>query len=162
MRKSLVAIENWAVVESVISPSYEDLQPGKHLMGNVLGHASLQNTKLIYTSRILNVFPGVVETLNTLYQLGEPSEEYQEWERKREAGLLPEAALRARHQRLRTTTRRQPKVASRLGSHLLSKFGHQTGYIRFDPAFFLAFLDTYSRRTHLCRGQPRSSGRPMR
>jgi len=96
MRKSLVAIENWAVVESVISPSYEDLQPGKHLMGNVLGHASLQNTKFIYTSRILNVFPGVVETLNTLYQLGEPSEEYKEWERKREAGLLPEAALRAK------------------------------------------------------------------
>jgi hypothetical protein len=89
MRKSLVAIENWAVVESVISPNYEDLQPGKHLMGNVLGHASLQNTKLIYTSRILNVYPGVVETLNTLYQLGEPSEEYKDWERKREAGLLP-------------------------------------------------------------------------
>jgi len=96
MRKSLVAIENWAVVESVISPSYEQLQPGKHLMGNVLGHASLQNTKLIYTSRILNVFPGVVETLNTLYQLGEPSEEYKEWERKREAGLLVDTGLRAR------------------------------------------------------------------
>jgi len=90
MRKSLVAIENWAVVESVISPSYEELQPGKHLMGNVLGHASLQNTKLIYTSRILNVYQGVVETLNTLYQLGEPSEEYKDWERKREAGLLPD------------------------------------------------------------------------
>ncbi len=96
MRKSLVAIENWAVVESVISPSYEELQPGKHLMGNVLGHASLQNTKLIYTSRILNVFPGVVETLNTLYQLGEPSEEYKDWERKREAGQLPDSGLRVR------------------------------------------------------------------
>src|SRR5271165_6774581 len=96
MRKSLVAIENWAVVESVISPSYEELKPGKHLMGNVLGHASLQNTKLIYTSRILNVYPGVVETLNTLYQLGEPSEEYKEWESKHEAGLRPEATSRAR------------------------------------------------------------------
>jgi len=96
MRKSLVAIENWAVVESVISPSYEELKPGKHLMGNVLGHASVQNTKLIYTSRILNVYPGVVETLNTLYQLGEPSDEYRAWERDREVGRLPHAALRAR------------------------------------------------------------------
>src|SRR5277367_3279436 len=96
MRKSLVAIENWAVVESVISPSYEELKPGRHLMGNVLGHASLQNTKLIYTSRILNVYQGMVETLNTLYRLGEPSEEYKEWERKREAGQLPEVAQRAR------------------------------------------------------------------
>lgn len=96
MRKSLVAIENWAVVESVISPSYEELQPGKHLMGNVLGHASLQNTKLIYTSRILNVYQGVVETLNTLYQLGEPSEEYKEWERRREANALSAAGLRSK------------------------------------------------------------------
>ena len=96
MRKSLVAIENWAVVESVISPSYEELQPGRHLMGNVLGHASLQNTKLIYTSRILNVYQGVVETLNTLYQLGEPSEEYKEWERRREAAALSAAGLRSK------------------------------------------------------------------
>ena len=96
MRKSLVAIENWAVVESVISPSYEDLLPGKHLMGNVLGHASLQNTKLIYTSRILNVYQGVVETLNTLYQLGEPSEDYKDWERKREAGSPDGARTRTR------------------------------------------------------------------
>jgi|SRR5580704_3750392 hypothetical protein len=96
MRKSLVAIENWAVVESVISPSYEELQPGRHLMGNVLGHASLQNTKLIYTSRILNVYQGVVETLNTLYQLGEPSEEYKEWERRREANALSAAGLRSK------------------------------------------------------------------
>lgn len=96
MRKTLVAIENWAVVESVISPSYEELQPGRHLMGNVLGHASLQNTKLIYTSRILNVYQGVVETLNTLYQLGEPSEEYKEWERRREAGALSAAGLRSK------------------------------------------------------------------
>jgi len=52
-------------------------------MGNVLGHASLRNTKLIYTSRIVNVYNGVVETLNTLYQLGEPSDEYKSWEHER-------------------------------------------------------------------------------
>jgi hypothetical protein len=84
MRKPLVAIENWAVVDSVLSPGFQELRPGKHLMGNVLGHASLRNTKFIYTSRIVNVYPGVVETLNTLYQLGEPSEEYKAWERERD------------------------------------------------------------------------------
>ena len=83
MRKPLVAIENWAVVDSVISRGFVDLQPGKHLMGSVLGHPSLRRTKLIYTSRILNVYSGVVETLNTLYQLGEPSEEYKAWQRDR-------------------------------------------------------------------------------
>jgi hypothetical protein len=85
MKKSLVAIENWAVVNSVLSPGFEDLRPGKHLMGNVLGHASLRDTKLIYTSRILNVYPGVVETLNTLYLLGEPSDEYGAWEQERDS-----------------------------------------------------------------------------
>jgi hypothetical protein len=83
MRKPLVAIENWAVVDSVLAPGFQELRPGKHLMGSVLGHASLRNTKLIYTSRIVNIYGGVVETLNTLYQLGEPSEEYKTWERER-------------------------------------------------------------------------------
>ncbi|HZD51249.1 MAG TPA: hypothetical protein VE178_21095 [Silvibacterium sp.] len=78
-----MAIENWAVVDSVVSLGFEELRPGKHLMGSVLGHASLRNTKLIYTSRIVNVYNGVVETLNTLYQLGEPSEEYKAWQRER-------------------------------------------------------------------------------
>lgn len=85
MRKPLVAIENWAVVDSVLAPGFQELRPGKHLMGNVLGHASLRNTKLIYTSRIVNVYGGVVETLNTLYQLGEPCEEYKAWERDRKS-----------------------------------------------------------------------------
>jgi hypothetical protein len=80
MRKPLVAIENWSVVESVIAQGYAELRPGKHLTGNVFGHASLRNTKFIYTSRILNVYNGVVETLNTIYQLGEPSDEYKVWE----------------------------------------------------------------------------------
>jgi len=84
MRKPLVAIENWAVVDSVLSSGFEELRPGKHLMGNVLGHASVRNTKFVYTSRIVNVFHGVVETLNTLYQLGEPSEEYRVWLRERD------------------------------------------------------------------------------
>lgn len=83
MRKPLVAIENWAVVDSVLSPGFQELRPGKHLMGNVLGHASVRKTKFIYTSRIVNVYGGVVETLNTLYQLGEPSDEYKNWERER-------------------------------------------------------------------------------
>jgi hypothetical protein len=83
MRKPLVAIENWAVVDSVLSSGFEELKPGKHLTGNVLGHASVRNTKFVYTSRIVNVYKGVVETLNTLYQLGEPSEEYKAWQRDR-------------------------------------------------------------------------------
>ena len=85
MRKPLVAIENWAVVDSVLSSGFEELQPGKHLTGNILGHASLRNTKFVYTSRIVNVYHGVVETLNTLYQLGEPSEEYKVWQRERDS-----------------------------------------------------------------------------
>ena len=85
MRKALVAIENWAVVDSVVSSGFEELRPGKHLTGNVLGHASVRNTKFVYTSRIVNVYNGIVETLNTLYQLGEPSEEYKAWQRQRDS-----------------------------------------------------------------------------
>ena len=84
MRKPLVAIENWAVVDSVVSSGFEELKPGKHLMGNVLGHTGLRSTKFVYTSRIVNVCNEFVETLNTLYQLGEPSEEYKTWQRQRD------------------------------------------------------------------------------
>ena len=85
MQKPLVAIENWAVVDSVLAPGFEELKPGKHLTGNVLGHASLRNTKFVYTSRIVGVYEDVVETLNTLYQLGEPSEEYKAWQREHDS-----------------------------------------------------------------------------
>lgn len=83
MQKPLVRIENWAVVQSVLSPSYEELRAGRHLTGNILGHPSVRNTKFIYTSRIVNVYSGVVETLNTVYELGEPSDEYKAWECQR-------------------------------------------------------------------------------
>ena len=33
---SLVILENWAVVDRVISHSYQELQPGKHLTGQRL------------------------------------------------------------------------------------------------------------------------------
>jgi hypothetical protein len=90
MRKPLVTIENWAVVQRGINPTYEELQPGRSLVGNVFGHTNLPDTKRIYTSPILQVHPneGQVETLNTVYQLGQASTEYKCWEQERK----PEAA----------------------------------------------------------------------
>jgi hypothetical protein len=87
VQKSLMTIENWVVVQSVISPIYEELQPGKHLMGKVFGHTSLPRGKFIYTSPILRVdFNVGLETLNTVYQLGEASDAYKTWEHERENG----------------------------------------------------------------------------
>ena len=81
MPKPTVTIEQWRVVQSVISPTYEELQPGNHLTGYVFGHPSLRRKKLVYTSPILSVdfSQGVVETVNTMYRLGEPSDEYKSW-----------------------------------------------------------------------------------
>ena len=86
MQKPLVTIENWAVVQSVVSAKYEELQPGKHLMGNVFGHASLPEAVFIFTSPILNVnaISGQVETRNTMYRLGEASDTYKSWIHDRE------------------------------------------------------------------------------
>lgn len=82
MQKPLVTIENWAVVQKAVALSYEALQPGKHLTGKVTGHARLSNAEFIYTSPILSVdiSKGRVETRNTVYQLGEPSDAYISWE----------------------------------------------------------------------------------
>ena len=88
MQKPLVTIENWVVVQSVISPSYEEMRPGNHLMGKVFGHTILPKGKFIYTSPILRVDfnSGLVETLNTVYKLGEASDGYKTWEQERKNG----------------------------------------------------------------------------
>ncbi len=82
MQKSIVTIENWAVVQKAVSLNYEELQPGKHLIGKVVGHAFFSSTDLVYTSPILSVdvHKGRVETRNTVYQLGRPSDAYMSWE----------------------------------------------------------------------------------
>ncbi len=85
MHKPLVTIENWAVVQRALAMtalSYEELQPGKHLMGKVVGHTSLSSAECVYTSPIVHVdtSKGRVETRNTVYQLGEPSDGYRSWE----------------------------------------------------------------------------------
>ncbi len=82
MKKPLVTIENWAVVQRAVALSYEELQPGKHLIGKVVGHRTLPNARFIYTSPILSVDVNErrVETRNTVYQLGKPSDAYRTWE----------------------------------------------------------------------------------
>jgi hypothetical protein len=87
MSKTLVKIENWSVVEDLNSENYRGLQPGSHLMGYVFGHVNLPNAKFIYTSPIMRVDAdeGLVETLNTVYQLGEANTEYKRWDWKRKA-----------------------------------------------------------------------------
>src|ERR1700688_2967191 len=72
MWQPLVTLENWAVVDSVVSDSYRELRPGKHLTGTVVGPANLPNTNFIFTSPVVSVDidKGVVQTRNTIYQLG--------------------------------------------------------------------------------------------
>jgi hypothetical protein len=85
--KTAVRIENWSVVEGLCSESYRELQPGSHLMGYAFGHANHPNSKFIYTSSIVSfdLEKGLVETLNTTYQLGEVDPEYKSWDPERKA-----------------------------------------------------------------------------
>jgi hypothetical protein len=81
MKKPLVRIENWRVVDCALSHGYEELQRGKHLMGNIFGHADVRNAQFIYSSVILSVDRdnGLVNTHNAVYKLGEPCAEYKNW-----------------------------------------------------------------------------------
>jgi hypothetical protein len=81
MSKPLAVIEKWAVVESVVSQRFEALEMGNRLRGYVLGLASLPSSKLVHTSRIVSadLTLGLIETRNTIYRLGEASEEYKLW-----------------------------------------------------------------------------------
>jgi hypothetical protein len=88
MSQPLVILENWAVVDSVVSHSYQELRLGKHLTGTILGPANLPDANFIFTSPIVGVDndKGVVQTRNTIYQLGEASDEYKTWDRERKGG----------------------------------------------------------------------------
>lgn len=79
--KPLAMIEKWAVVQNVVSQHFEALEAGNRLRGYVIGRADLPNTKIVYTSVIVsaNLALGLIETRNTIYRLGEASEEYKLW-----------------------------------------------------------------------------------
>jgi hypothetical protein len=79
--KPLAKIEKWAVVRSVVSYRFELPETGNRLIGYVPGSANLPSPRLIHTSPILrmDLAMGLVETRNTIYVLGEASEEYKKW-----------------------------------------------------------------------------------
>jgi hypothetical protein len=79
--KPLATIQVWAVVEGVVSQHFARLQAGNCLRGHVLGLAHLSYAQLVHISPILKVdlAEELVETRNTIYRLGEVSEEYDSW-----------------------------------------------------------------------------------
>jgi hypothetical protein len=80
MKKPIVTIENWAVVRTGSYLAYQELEPGNILVGRVFGHAKLSDAKSIFTSPIVSVDldKRQVETKNTIYSLGKPSEDYRD------------------------------------------------------------------------------------
>jgi hypothetical protein len=87
-QKPSVRIEGWAVVPSLNTASYEELEPGNLLVGKVFGHPRISHGMLIFTSAILSIDAekGIVETKNTSYRLGEASREYDAWVREQTTG----------------------------------------------------------------------------
>lgn len=83
--KPIVRVENWSVVGSVVYLGYRKLEPGARLTGDVMGHANLRNGT-IYTSAILSVDLAnqLVETHNSIYRLGEVSDDYARWTQEQE------------------------------------------------------------------------------
>jgi hypothetical protein len=80
MEKLSARIENWSIVDNLIFHGFRKLEPGQRLTGYLMGHSNLPNG-VIYTSVIQGVDTanGLVETGNTIYQLGKVNEEYEHW-----------------------------------------------------------------------------------
>lgn len=87
-QKPSVKLEDWAVVPSLNSGSYQALGPGNLLVGRAFGHQRIEKGKFIFTSPIVRVDTQqrIVETTNTVYSLGEASHEYKTWSRNHEPG----------------------------------------------------------------------------
>jgi hypothetical protein len=80
-QKPCARLENWAVVESANSASYQVLRAGSLLAGKVFSHPIIGEGTFIFTSPIvgLDENSNVVETKNTSYCLGQASREYTIW-----------------------------------------------------------------------------------
>ncbi len=87
-QKPSVKLEDWAVVPQLNSGSYQTLRPGNLLVGRAFGHQRIEKGKFIFTSPIVRVDTQqrIVETRNTLYSLGEASDEYKSWSRSQGPG----------------------------------------------------------------------------
>ena len=80
-QKPCARLENWAVVESANSASYQVLRAGSLLAGKVFSHPRIGEGTFIFTSPIvrLDEKTNVAETKNTAYRLGQASREYATW-----------------------------------------------------------------------------------
>ncbi|HTX41096.1 MAG TPA: hypothetical protein VMD25_04675 [Acidobacteriaceae bacterium] len=78
--KPQVRIENWSVVDDVISPAYRELTPGYRLSGFIYRLRDLPSG-VVYTSAILKVDDGgsQVETAEAVYLLGQVDRRYERW-----------------------------------------------------------------------------------
>lgn len=78
--KPKVHIDNWSVVNDVVSPAYRELAPGYRLSGFILRHRDLP-CGLVYTSAILAVDmeASLVETSEAFYELGQVDRRYENW-----------------------------------------------------------------------------------
>ena len=85
--KPSVRLEDWAVVESTNTASYQPLGPGSLLVGRAFGHQRIKTGMFIFTSPIVGVDAEskIAETRNTCYRLGEASREYKTWMRVRQS-----------------------------------------------------------------------------
>jgi hypothetical protein len=81
MDKPTVRIENWSVVDDLIFQGFRELEKGQRLTGTILATTDLPKG-IIYTAVIqsIDLDRGVVETQNTVYQLGQVDEEWERWE----------------------------------------------------------------------------------
>jgi hypothetical protein len=80
MNKLSAKVENWSVVDNLIFHGFRKLESGMRLTGYVKGHADIPNG-VIFSSVIQSVDQnkGLVETANTVYQLGQINEVYEQW-----------------------------------------------------------------------------------
>jgi hypothetical protein len=88
-QKPSVTLEDWAVVPSPNSGSYQALRPGNFLVGRAFGHQRIETGKFIFTSPIVRVDieDKLVETRNSRYLLGQISEEYKAWIKMQKTGV---------------------------------------------------------------------------
>jgi hypothetical protein len=87
-QKPPVKLEDWAVVESANTASYQPLEAGNLLVGRAFGHQRIKTGMFIFTSPIVGIDTQnkIVETRNTRYCLGEASREYGAWIRAQQPG----------------------------------------------------------------------------
>lgn len=92
----MVKLENWSVTYSLEDCYVAPELRGGALLGTCYGHPKHKDGSVVKTSQIKKAMGKIVQTRNTIYELGSPDPDYLEWLENHDYNYDPDMPVKVR------------------------------------------------------------------